>query len=98
MVWQGQDTSINGAALNFAAENTTRNMTDTFQLKANDKIVEALRGTHLSITAVSTGSGGALLELFFQDSGNDMVQYNKDAFTPNALFSLAPSQPVSPAN
>lgn len=101
MVWQDQDTTIRGAGILWGAENTTVNSTagiaDTFTIQTNNKDVHAIRGTHISFTAVTTGSGGHQLQAFFQTTGNDVSMFTRDAYTPGSLFQAASADPVPPS-
>ena len=91
IVYQSIDRSIRGSSVNFAAENTTTNSTDRWTITDNGNIIEALGGTQLSITAVVTRSGGALLMALFQEVGNDIRLYTRDAFSPSALWTAGES-------
>lgn len=101
MIWQAQDTTINGANVTWGAENTTiaagnHNGRDTWTLQYNGEDIHALRGTHLSITAVRTVSEGASLLAFFQETGDDMQMYTRDAFNSGGLWQAAAQDPVVP--
>jgi len=101
MVWQAQDTTINGANVTWGAENTTiaagnLNGLDAWVLQTGGKNVNALRGTHLSITAVTTVSQGANLLVFFQESGDDMKMYTRDNSNSGGLWQAAAQDPVVP--
>ncbi|KAK5944027.1 hypothetical protein PMZ80_003308 [Knufia obscura] len=99
MVWQAEDTTINGANVTWGAENTTiaENGQDVWTLQTNGEDVHAIRGTHLSITAVSTVSKGASLLTFFQEAGDDMKMYTRDAFNSGGLWQAAAEDPVVPS-
>lgn len=101
MVWQADDTTIRGASVLFGAEKTALNKTaagveDSWTLQNNGKDIQAVRGTHLSITALTTASKGANLLTFFQEEGDDVAMYTRDAYNPGGLWSAAPQDPVVP--
>ena len=100
MIWQAQDTTIHGANITFGAENTTiaatTNGLDEWTLQSNGKDVHAVRGTHLSITAVQTVSKGSSLLAFFQEEGDDMQMYTRDGFNTGGLWQQAAQDPVVP--
>ena len=101
MVWQDQDTTIKGANITFAAENTViapgnNNGLDTWTLQYEGEDVHAIRGTHLSITAVTTPSRGAAMFTFFQQTGDDMQMYTRDAYSSSGLWQAAAQDPVVP--
>lgn len=101
MIYQAQDTTIRGANVTWAAENTTiaqntQNQPDTWTLQYNGQEVHALRGTHLSITAVKTVSNGAAMLAFFQEEGDDMKMYTRDAYNSGGLWQQAAQDPVAP--
>lgn len=103
MIYQAEDTTIRGANVTWAAENTTiapgnQNGLDTWTLQYNGEDVHALRGTHLSITAVKTVSNGAAMLTFFQESGDDMKMYTRDAYNGGGLWQQAAQDPVTPNN
>lgn len=101
MIYQAQDTTIHGANITWAAENTTiaaaGSDLDTWTLQNNDKDLHAVRGTHLSITAVKTVSKGSSLLTFFQEQGNDMQMYSRDNYNTNGLWQAAAQDPVVPS-
>lgn len=99
-IYQAQDTTIHGANITFAAENTTiattsQNTLDTWTLQANGQDIHALRGTHISITAVKTVSSGSSLLAFFQEEGDDMQMYTRDNFNTGGLWQAAGQDPVT---
>ena len=102
MIWQADDTTIRGANITFGAENTTivnnNGVPDTWTLQKDGADLHALRGTHLSITAVQTVSKGSSLLTFFQESGNDMQMYSRDNFNTGGLWQAAAQDPVTPAS
>ena len=79
LAYQGSDGFIRGANISWAAENTsiyaTRNGTglDTWIIPD-----AGVLGTHLSITALTDGSGEAYLSVWFQENGNDISQFSRD--------------------
>lgn len=104
LIYQANDTSFNGANIQWEAENTTiytpegASAPDTWVLTANGEDVHAIRGTHASITALTTASKGANILIFFQEEGDDMKMYTRDAYNPGALWQAAGQDPVTPAN
>lgn len=101
MIYQAKDTTIRGANVVWGAENTTiakgsDGGPDEWTLQYNGEDVHAVRGTHLSITAVKTVSNGALLLAFFQEEGNDMKMYTRDAVNSGGLWQQAAQDPVVP--
>ncbi|KAK5086644.1 hypothetical protein LTR05_003812 [Lithohypha guttulata] len=70
---------------------------DQWVLQSNGEDVYGIRSTHLSITALQTASTGANLLIFFQEAGNDMRMYTRDAYTPGGLWQAAAQDPVTPA-
>lgn len=102
MIWQSEDTTIRGANITWGAENTTiaagngEDGLDTWTLQYGGEDIHAIRGTHLSITAVSTVGAGALLLTFFQEEGDDVQMYTRDAFNSGALWQQAAQDPVVP--
>lgn len=104
MIWQDEDTTIRGANVTWAAENTKiaagngPNNLDTWTLQVNGNNVNAVRGTHLSITAVSNVGNGANLLAFLQETGNDVQMYTRNAFNSGAAWQSASLDPVPPSN
>lgn len=100
MIYQAQDTTIRGANVTWGAENTTIAAAgtglDTWTLQSGGKDIHALRGTHLSITAVQTVSKGSSLLAFFQETGNDMQMYTRDGYNTGGLWQAAGQDPVTP--
>ena len=100
-IWQAQDTTIHGANITWGAENTTIATTssgsrDEFTLRYNNNDVHALRGTHLSVTALQTASRGSSLLTFFQEDGDEMQMYTRDGFNTGELWQQAAQDPVVP--
>lgn len=100
-IYQHQDGTIRGADILFAAENTTirswsPNVPDTFVLQTNSKDIHALRATHMSITGTKTVSNGQSLLVFFQEAGNDMRMYTRDAVNTGGVWQAGGQDPVSP--
>lgn len=99
-VYQHQDASIRGVNIGWAAENTTiingtQGTPDVFVLQAQNKNVNALRATHMSVSALRTPSKGAILIVFFQQSGNDMRMYTRDGMSVGGLWQAAAQDPVT---
>jgi hypothetical protein len=75
---QSADRSIRGYNVSFAAENTTFVPDDTFTVRSPTQPVQALGGTHMSVTSVlSKDTEGFIkydsLYVFFQTAGNDIT-------------------------
>lgn len=104
MIWQDKDTTIRGANVTWGAESTKiaagngPNGLDTWTLQQGGNNVYAVRGTHLSITAVKTVSNGASLLAFLQQTGDDLLMFTRDAFNSGALWQTAAQDPVTPSN
>lgn len=100
MIWQADDRTVQGANITWGAENTKiasgngANGQDTWTLQCQGEDVHAIRGTHMSITAVKTVGQGAQLLVFFQGFGDDMQMYTRDAFNSGALWQEAAQDPV----
>lgn len=100
MIWQDADTTIKGANITWLAEDTKiasgngDNGRDTWTLQEAGKDIHAVRGTHLAITAVKTGSNGASLLAFLQEDGDDVRMFTRDAFNSGALWQAAAEDPV----
>ncbi|KAJ9652755.1 hypothetical protein H2198_008027 [Neophaeococcomyces mojaviensis] len=102
MIYQAQDTTIRGANVTWGAENTTvaqgnQNGLDTWILQAGSQDIHAIRGTHLSITAIATASKGRAMLAFFQQKGNDVRMYSRDVLNTGGLWSAAAQDPVTPS-
>lgn len=99
MIYQAEDTTIHGVNVTWGAENSTiaqtTNGPDAWVLASGGQNIHALRGTHLSITAITTPSKGAEMLTFFQETGNDMQVYQRDAFSTGGLWGPAPQNPVN---
>lgn len=104
MIWQDEDTTIRGANITWLAEGTKiasgngPNGLDTWTLQEGGNDILAVRGTHLSITAVKTVSDGASLLAFLQEDGDDIQMFTRDAFNSGALWQAAAMNPVKPNN
>ena len=99
MMWQDQDTTIKGANVTWLAENTTiatdtDGSPDQWTLEYQGEEVQAVRGTHLSITAIKTPSDGSVMLTFFQEEGNDMKMYQRDAYNHGGVW-LQANEPVT---
>ncbi|KAJ9663563.1 hypothetical protein H2198_000829, partial [Neophaeococcomyces mojaviensis] len=102
MIYQAQDTTIQGANVTWGAENTTiaqgnQDGLDTWILQAGGQDTHAIRGTHLSITAIATASKSRTMLAFFQQSGNDVRMYSRDVPNTGGLWSAAAQDPVTPS-
>lgn len=102
MIYQANDTSIHGANIAWAAENTTiytpegASSPDVWTLQSNGEDIHAVRGTHASITALTTASKGASLLVFFQEEGDDVRMFTRDAYNPGAVWQAAGQDVVTP--
>lgn len=102
MIWQDKDTTVRGANITWAAEDTKiaagngANGLDTWTLQQDGNDVQAVRGTHLSITAVRNVGDGASLLAFLQQEGDDMQMFTRAAFNSGALWQTAAQDPVTP--
>lgn len=93
-MYQSIDQSIRGVNITFAAENTTvaedalTGKRDTWiltQANTSDPVT-ALGGTQLAITAYATADGGAVSAAFFQEQGDDISFYTRDAYNESATW------------
>lgn len=98
MIYQGEDATIRGANLVWAAENTTvaegtEDGLDTWTIQdvQTDDPIRAIPRTHLSITALATGSGGRMLTAFFQREGDDISMYTRDRRNVGGVWQAARS-------
>lgn len=98
IAYQSNDTKIQGLNVIWDAENTriagserTDDGLDGWILRdvQTGEPVRAVAGTRLSITALSTPSGGSRLTVFFQAVGNDMVMYTRDMSEAIGLWQAA---------
>lgn len=100
MIYQADDTTVRGANVTWAAENTTiadgngENGKDTWTLSQGDNVVHAVRGSHLSITSVKDVGGGAELLIFLQEEGDDVSMYTRGNLNSGALWQQAAQNPV----
>lgn len=98
MIYQGDDATIKGANVNWAAENTTiaagtEDGLDTWTIQdvQTGEDIKAISLTHLSITALATGTGGRSLTVFFQRQGNDISMYTRDRKNAGGFWQVARS-------
>jgi hypothetical protein len=75
---QSADRSIRGYNVSFGAENTTFLPDETFTVNSPTQPVQALGGTHLSVTSVLAKDTDGFVEydslyVFFQTTGNDIT-------------------------
>ena len=64
-----------GYNISWAAENTTLPAGQHFTVDGNRP---GLPGTHLSVTAEPSSSGGNNLYVFYQTGGNDVTEFTRD--------------------
>lgn len=104
MIYQHEDTTIRGANVTWGAENTKiaegngDGGLDTWTLQYGNEDIHAIRGTHLSITAIQNAGSGSTLLTFFQETGDDMQMYTRDGFNSGALWQQAAQDPVTPTS
>lgn len=86
MLYQDENAAIRGANINWAAENTTIAISDssgrpdifTIEDLSGSEAMAAIRGTHMCITALRIASGGAELQIIFQQTGDNVSCYTRD--------------------
>ncbi|QDS71423.1 hypothetical protein FKW77_003394 [Venturia effusa] len=75
---QKSDHHIQGFNITWAAENTTIVAQDTFTVGDTSGTVAGLPGTHMTVSAVDTKSGGRALYIFYQTEGTDITLFTRD--------------------
>lgn len=83
---QNTDLSIGGFNISWAAENSTIQHADDFVINGD----KGLPGTHLSVTALPTTSGGNSLFVFYQTNGSDISEFVRDLDAGQWTFSQVP--------
>ena len=68
------DYMIHGYNISWAAENTS--FVDKAGFTVGGK--PGLPGTHLSVTALPDQSGGGVIDVFYQTTGDDVMLYTRD--------------------
>lgn len=91
---QNADYSVSGHNISWAAENTTifdkesGSGKDSFVISENTgKPSKGLPGTHLTVTALPTKSGGANEFVFYQTDSSNITEFSRDLSPGKGWFS-----------
>ena len=96
---QNTDYSLSGHNISWAAENTTifskdGGGKDSFVISENTgKPSKGLPGTHLTVTALPTKSGGANEYVFYQTESSNITEFARDLSPGTGWFSSSVSIP-----
>ena len=98
---QNADYTVSGHNISWAAENTTifnkdGGGKDSFTIsESTGKASKGLPGTHLSVTALPTKSGGANEFVFFQTDSSNITEFSRDLSPGTGWFSSSVSVPYT---
>lgn len=98
---QNADYTVSGHNISWAAENTTifnkdSGGKDSFTIsESTGKPSQGLPGTHLSVTALPTKSGGANEYVFFQTDSSNITEFSRDLSPGTGWFSSSVAVPYT---